>query len=193
MFKFKHFISAIIVMLVGICATVSILIYTILNVDNELKRFIIPFENEVYLNTTGKYTLFHEYKTSINNTYHYSDESSLIDSEISVINKNTGNKVNVYSSSMTSSYSINNSEGVSIMSFEISDPGEYIIDVKSSKVNENNPLVLTISDGSFAKNLILGILGTIVTGGITTAATIILVVIGILKGKKQTQSEKQND
>ncbi len=89
-------------------------------------RVTVPGTHEILLNDTGKYTIFWEYRSSVNGKQY--SIADLPRGSVSIVQKDTQQSVPVSSPpSSKTTYSIGSRAGMSIAEFSISRSGVYVI------------------------------------------------------------------
>ena len=89
-----------------------------------LQRMVMPRSYFITLPETGKYTIFHEYRSSVAGKVFATDNTNLSGMRVSLVAKATGEQVRLVSPSASYSYSSGVS-GTSMMEFYIRKPGIY--------------------------------------------------------------------
>ncbi len=150
-----YYILSGLILIVGIILFIFLLITgissTIEKIDNQV---VVPGSKTIVLNEKGKYNVFFEYKSTIDNKVY---ETSSISGLICTLKHNkTGELITLNNSSINSNYSVFGRSGRSIFEFMIDEPGEYEIEAWY-ETGEGEQAVLAIGKG-FGESLIRTIL-----------------------------------
>ncbi|MFC2027694.1 NINE protein [Chloroflexota bacterium] len=89
-------------------------------------RFVVPGIHELDFDDTGKYTLFYEFKSSVDG-WEYSTGEYLKSVKVSIESEDDTRSVKMSSASGDMSYEIGSRAGKSLFEFEIEEPGTYIV------------------------------------------------------------------
>jgi len=156
--------------LIGIILFAVFLTYNLMNISNSIQRVTIPSATNLTLNETGKYTIFYEYNSG--------EKLNLEDLEkldISLIDKNTNEKLNVSSTSYSSGYSFGGHKGKSIFQFNVNKPGVYELSMSSYYSNKSSITIGIVN--KFTSKILITVLGSM----IILFGTIIALIMGITK------------
>lgn len=123
------------------------------------ERFVVPGTHEVELNNAGQYTIFWEYQSYIDGVVY---ASSSFDGLLIHLYKDDSSEVKLSNPTGNSEYSANGKAGISIIEFEIDEPGIYTLVSYYDEEGSDNNVVLAISQYSLMNSLIRSaIIGTI--------------------------------
>jgi hypothetical protein len=110
----------------------------------ELTQIVVPGQWEITLSKRGRYTVFYESKSIVNNKV-YTSNKSLSGLKCVVTSNTTGKPVALAPSSDNLSYSVGRSRaGVSVLNFNIDQPGIYEFSCGYSQGKEGSEVVLAI-------------------------------------------------
>ncbi len=148
-------------------------------------RFTAPASEVSVQLETGKYTIYYEFKTYFEDVYFDTGEN-INGLKLDIKDKIYNEEVTVKNSAVNASYTNSNGSGVSVLDFEIIQPGEYEI-ISSFVDSEHEKVVLNIGKtmGWSFINSIFGIIG-IFMGSIVIS---VLVAIFGAKWEKKRNSE----
>lgn len=169
---------AAIILIIGNIFLLMALYFSFIDENREF-RFTLPGQTELESLEKGKYTIFYEYKSVIDGRV-YSTTQNLSGLMISVQEKNTGEEIPLESKS-TATYSINGREAVSVLTFNIENPGDYIL-TGWYEGTEAEEVVFTVQEG-FVKTIVFSIIGVLVAF-FSTLSSIILFILVFLKRRK---------
>ncbi|MFC1926234.1 hypothetical protein ACFLWV_00590 [Chloroflexota bacterium] len=137
-------------------------------------QVVVPGEHELNLAESGKYTIFYERQSVVDNKiYSTGSVSGML---VKVESKDTSEDVTLYSLSMTSSYKSGGREGQSVLEFEIETPGTYILTADYDAGITGPELVLAIGLFDVSGTILqsLGIfLGSLAIGGFILIRTFV--------------------
>ena len=146
-------------------------------------RFAVPGTHEVDFDSSGEYTLFYEYKSSVNGII-YSTGASPPDMTVTLQSKDDAQNVPLLTGSGTSSYEIGGKAGVSMFEFDIDEPGTYILSAEYTDGSTEPPIVFAVGrfnlESTFIRSFAIG------TGGFVIGMFSILVVF-LLRRRKPSQ------
>jgi len=138
--------------------------------SNPDTRFVVPGTHELYFDDTGKYTLFYEYKSSVDGQV-YSTSEYLKGVVVSIESEDGTCLVPVSNTSGNMSYEIGSRAGKSLFEFEIEEPGTYIVTTEYRDGTSTPEVVFAIGPtfdilGNILRSFAIGfagfVLGTIV-------------------------------
>ena len=157
----------------GIAALFVYYYFAFFRTNLDAQRVVVPGSAELRLDKPGQYTIFHEYRSTIDGKS-YDASLDLTALEVTVKVKDTGQPVQMVQAWRREKYNAMSRAGYSVYFFTIDRPGTYLLDCRYTK--EMPPAVLAVSTGVGA-NVIAIIIVTfaviILTGGITAALFIL--------------------
>ncbi len=140
--------------------------------SNPDMRFVVPGAQELNFNADGKYTLYHEYQSTVDGKG-YSTEEYLKDVKVTLKSKNNFRKVHLSSSSSNMSYEFGSRAGKSLYEFEIEEPGIYILAVEYQDGASTPKTVFAVGPYFDVLGLTLLVFG-VGSGGFVLGAIIVL-------------------
>ncbi len=175
----------IIVFIIGISLAALLLLKSVRGLTETPLQVVVPGKSDIILSDSGKYTIFYEYQSVVNNKV-YSTRESLPDLECALKDKATESAIALSHSSMKAEYSLGNRKGVSVWEFSIDRPGTYEFSARYPEGQEGPEVVLAI-EHDFGKKLfvtIAAIFGGVAIFLISGAIAIAIIVITLLKRRK---------
>jgi len=167
--------------LFGVLIMVLSVFYMISNSSN-MERIVIPGGKDVKLEKSGKYVIYHEYKSEIDGNYYFSKNLEGFDCKI--FNVETKEEIFVNSNFTSSTYSYGGKEGKAILNFEITDPGIYNI---SARLMNNQQTVLSIGQGDMFISMILLSVSIFVLVFCLLAAKAIVIITFVMRRRNKFQ------
>lgn len=180
------FITGGAIILLGIIFFVGNLISGLAKIDSGMIRFIAPATTVLSLDKEGEYTIFHEYRSTMDGRV-FSD-SNLPSARVSVKSQATGKEIPLNSSSTRSTYSMGSREGMSLFNFNVEAPGKYDVNVEFPDSGKDYQTVFSVVH-DFGKDLVVLILNCVGILLVALFAGIGLIVLhlvrnwGALKGR----------
>jgi hypothetical protein len=161
-----------------------VLFFTDLFGSNPDTRFVVPGTEELDFDSTREYTIFYEYRSSIDGKG-YSTGESLKGVEVSLRSKDGAQSVPLSNSSWDTSYEIGSRAGKSLFEFEIEEPGTYILTTNYQDETATPKVVFAIGPS-------FDILGTILRSfGIGFGGFVlgVLVLLWVFLKRRQTAEQ----
>ncbi|MBY0323598.1 MAG: hypothetical protein K2X72_33080 [Reyranella sp.] len=145
-------------------------------VDSATIRVVVPGAALLILDKAGRYTIYHEKKSTVDGRYYASDTVNGL--RLGLIDEATREPVRLTEPAMQSSYTVGNRSGTSIYAFEIDRPGRYRLAADLADGRNEPKAVLAIEQGMLGEMFSL-IFGTIAIAfaGLGVAGAIVLVVL----------------
>jgi hypothetical protein len=141
--------------------------------ENSLVRTIVPGSTVLTLNEPGSYTVFYEMKSVIDGrVFSPQDISGL---RVGITSEVSGAKIPLARSSIKAHYSFPGHRGVSILSFEITQPGRYRLDTAYPDNRTEPQAVLAIGNG-FVGQLLGTLLGAFGLALLGCGGAVVLVI-----------------
>lgn len=175
------------VILVVAGGSVALLIFHGVSALQSMKSFVVPGEHEITLAEAGKYIIYHEFRSVQDGTVYNVPTEGISDLTIHLVNKASGEPVVLDSSSVSETYTYHSREGKSVFSFQIDEPGQYILAATYPPEEEGPATVLTIGRGVIGKivTMVFGSLGIIGAGFVLSLVVFLLVLLKRSAAKKQ--------
>ena len=138
------YVVALIVAVAGWGGVAWFLVARLSGATEGMIRFVVPGAIELRLNEHGRYTIFHEYRSTFEGRVYHVD--SLIGLEITLRSRASGATVPL-NRGTASSYTVNDRSGRSLYQFEIAAPGDYGLIAAYSDASREPQTVLAIDRG----------------------------------------------
>ncbi len=150
------------------------------------ERFAFPGTHEIQIDSTGEYTVFYEYRSTVDGVAYRTSEY-IPDLRVRLKSKTDLQEIDLSSTSGSHSYTIGSRAGTSLFDFNIDQPGVYILTAEYQDASTTPKVVLAIGPSLDIQD-ILGILVPslpIGFGGFVLGAIIIL--LGFIMRRKVHQ------
>jgi len=187
-----------IVILVGGPITSSIFLFSaaISNIGDMTEvpsvQVVVPGTNDITLSQTGKYAIFYEYRSMVDNRI-YSTGEDIPGIQVNLVSKDTGAEIPLSAASMNSTYTVGGRSGIGLFDFVINQPGIYELSASypaaQEQQEEQGPeIVLAVIHSSVMEKIFGSIMGT-VAGALAIvfvpfAVGIAIIIITFLKRRK---------
>lgn len=158
--------------------------------DTLLMRVVVPGSSVLTLDKPGAYTIFHEQKSFVDGQYYAS--KSVEGLRVALTAEAGGAAVKLDEPSGSTSYSIGNREGTSILGFTIDQPGRYRLTGSLASGRAEPKAVLAVGQGMMGAlfSMIFGTMA-IVLGGLGVAGIIVIVTLWQQSKAKRAQAATQ--
>lgn len=176
-----YYALALLVLIVGISIFAVNLTRDIRGVTAGLQRMVVPRSYYITLTETGRYTVFYEYRSAVNGVAFVS-KGDIAGMEVSLVLRQTGERMKLSRPSVTYSYSAG-VEGVSILEFDIAQPGAYQFSAWYQR-GYGPEVVLAIGSGMKAK-MAGSILGSVAILGTALGIAIIIGLLTFVKRRRR--------
>jgi len=172
-----YYVLAVLVFIAGIGLFAWLLFKNLSGLSEGLKQVVVPGKTDLVLSKAGNYTVFYEYRSVVGNKV-YLTERSLSGLICTLVSKSTGSEIRLSPATMTSTYTLGGREGVSILEFQISQPGAYEFSAGYAEGREGPEVVLAIEQ-DFGARLFATIIGglAVLFGSMALALVIFLVTL----------------
>jgi hypothetical protein len=171
--KWPYIIAAA-VFLTGITLSAYMLVTAITGICSINERITAPGTKDISFQKTGRYTIYHE---TARNTGGVADLSLL---RCSLVNKSTNDNILITHTTGSSSYNINDREGMAILKFHIDSPGIYEFHAGYEGTDNGPNIVLNIGRGTLGGS-IMGIFAGVGVLLLTFGITVAIVLIAALR------------
>lgn len=147
-------------------------------------QVVVPGGTDIKLSDTGKYTIFYEYRSVVGNRV-FSTGEDIPGIAVSLVSKDTGLKIPLSRTSMSSTYSIGGRSGIGLFDFSIDKPGTFELSAfyPSGEQSSSKDIVLAVIHG-FVDKLMGTILIALAIFFGSAAAAIAIIVTTFLKRRK---------
>jgi hypothetical protein len=140
----RYYALAALIFLAGAALSAWFLLASLAAMEGQLQQFSAPGSAELLLENRGEYTVFFEEETYFNGTF-YSGEENLSGLRLEVRERETGQKLPLYSPAGSFSYSLGGRRGRSIAAFTADHPGAY--EITASYKDGGPEVVLAVGNG----------------------------------------------
>lgn len=185
---------AIVIFIIGVSLFTLFLFNSLIGLTEALTQVVVPVNSDILLPETGKYTIFYEYQSVVGDKLYFTGEK-LSGLQCTLTSKVTGYRVALSRPLTRSTYSLGGRKGVSVLEFNIDQPGIYEFSASYPGGHEGPEVVLAMGQG-FLKNL----MGTIFSGlaiffgsGAIAIAIIVVTLLKRQKAKKQLENKYGQD
>ena len=152
--------------------------------DNDLIQLVVPGRGDIRLEKTGKYTIYHEYRSAIDNRVYSSPLQAISGLEIALVSKTTGTPIPIDEPSVSSTYSVGSRSGISLFDFNIDEPGTYELSAFYPNGQLEPMLVLAVGHGFVGKIVWTVLQGVGILLGTFTAGSIIMIITFLKRREK---------
>jgi hypothetical protein len=141
----KWYVVALCLLLTGAAGAGWILRSGLSGSDNSLIRTIVPGSTVLTLNEPGSYTIFYEMESVIDGrVFSPQDITGL---RVGITSEDSGVKIPLKRTLTKARYSFPGHQGISILSFDIAQPGRYRLDTAYPDNRSEPQAVLAVGDG----------------------------------------------
>ena len=190
----RHYVIGIAVLIVGIAVLIAgfvvfgVFLFTRITSMAPDIQVVVPGTQEIQLADSGKYTVFYEYRSVVDNKV-YSTGESLSGMVVTLKSKEDSREVAMSSPSGTSTYEIGGRAGVSMLEFQIEEPGTYILSADYVGGGGGPDVVLAIGKFSILGTILIALgifFGTLIVGGGTLVVGGFITVRAFLERRRAT-------
>lgn len=182
----QWYVFAAVIFVAGIAFSVQHVFRSVGELGDELPQMVVPGAAELDLQEPGTYTIFHEHESIVDGRY-YSTRENLSGLEIGVLSKATGEAVPVRAPSAQMNYSLGGRSGVSMLSFDIGQPGIYRISAGYPGGRDGPRVVLAVGHG-FGSRLFTTILGGIGLAMLSLALPVAIVAVTFYRRRRASET-----
>jgi hypothetical protein len=170
------FVVAGLVALASFAGALFYLMPSLTAADSQMIRVVVPGNATLTLDKAGRYTIYHEKKSTVDGRYYASETVSGL--RLGLADEATGAPVKLTEPAVASSYAIGNKTGSSIFAFTIDRPGRYRLATDLAGGRSEPKAVLAIEQGMLGEmfSLVFGTMA-IAFAGLGVAGAIVLVVL----------------
>lgn len=167
-----YYALAALIFLAGATLSAWFLFSSLTSMGSQLQQFSAPGSAELLLENSGEYTIFFEEETYFNGTF-YSAEQNVSGLRLEVKERDSGQKLPLYSPAGSFTYSLGGRTGRSIAAFTVDRPGAYEL---SASYKDQGPEVVLAVGGGLSRSIfhdVLAFLGLFM-GSMAVAAALSL-------------------
>ena len=179
-----YLIPTLMLLLVGVPSLLAFL-SGLDGITNGLTRVRVPGETEITLGS-GDWTVFYEWRGEFEGEG-FTTSSDFPGMEAIVFSEETGEEITVGPAKGDFNYSLGDTAGYSVGSFEIDEAGDYVFAARHTDPANTGEYILAIGKdlGRSTVMLVLGIIGMIVAGGIAFLVWLIVFIVRIIRKRKR--------
>jgi hypothetical protein len=171
---------AVLILVAGWVGMGTLLATRLSGATDRMMRLVVPGEAELRLHQTGTYTIFHEYRSTLDGRVY--DTPSIDGLDVTVRAVPSGRLIELMRGA-DSSYTFSGSAGRSLFDFEVSEPGAYRIAGVYADGRKEPQAVLAVDRG-FVGDLLVTILGAIALAfGGTGGAIVVAILVARRRAK----------
>lgn len=169
------FVVAGLIALAGFAGALFYLMPRLGAADSRMIRVVVPGSTVLGLDKAGRYTIYHEKKSTVDGRYYASETVNGLRLRLA---DEAGTPVTLTEPAMAANYTIGGRTGTSIFAFAIDRPGRYRLSADLAGGRSEPKAVLAIGQGMLGEmfGLIFGTIA-IAFGGLGIAGAIVLVVL----------------
>lgn len=159
------------------------IVFSIINLVNKssnMERVVIPGNQEVYLEKSGDYIIYHEFKSNIDGKYYFSKNLQGLDCKI--IDMTSNQTIPIDNNIVSSNYSWGGKEGRAIFKFNINTPGSYRFDVR---LTSNEQTVLAIGQGNMVLPIMLVSISIIVFAFLFLISKALIIITFVMRRRNK--------
>ena len=170
------FVVAGLIALAGFAGALVYLAPRLGNAEQRMIRVVVPGNAVLTLDKAGRYTIYHEKKSTVDGRYYASETVNGL--RLRLAEEATGASVTLTEPAMAANYTIGNRTGTSIYAFTIERPGRYRLAADLAEGRSEPKAVLAFEQGVMGE-MVGVIFGTmaIAFAGLGVAGAIVLVVL----------------
>ena len=147
------FVVAGLIALAGFAGALFYVMPRLAAADSATIRVVVPGNAVLTLGKVGRYTIYHEKKSTVDGRYYASETVNGL--RLSLIDEATRAPVTLTEPAMSSTYTIGNRSGTSIYAFTIDRPGRYRLVADLADGRNEPKAVLAIEQGMLGEMLSL--------------------------------------
>ena len=181
-----YYVLAALVLAAGLAGAAVFVVRGISDVTDFMEswtQMVVPGQHELTLAEAGEYTVYHEYRSSIEGKVYSMEQGSLPGLECTLLSKASGEQIPLSEATVHSTYSFGSRSGVSVFDFEVSSPGTYVFSAQYSEGQEGPEAVMAVGQG-IVKEILVAIFGALVSFFVGIGVAIAITVITCEKRKK---------
>lgn len=170
------FVVAGLIALAGFAGALFYLMPRLGAADSRLIRIVVPGGSVLTLDKAGRYTIYHEKKSTVDGRYYASETVSGL--RLRLTDEATGVPVTLTEPAAASNYTIGSKTGSSIFAFTIDRPGRYRLAADLAEGRSEPKAVLAVEQGMLGEmfSLIFGTMA-IAFAGLGIAGAVVLAVL----------------
>lgn len=182
----QWYVFAAVIFVIGIALSVQYVFTSVGELGDELPQIVVPGAAELSLQEPGAYTIFHEHESIVDGRY-YSTRENLAGLEVGVMSTATGEAVPVRAPSAHMTYSLGGRSGVSVLSFDIGQSGDYRISAGYPGGRDGPRVVLAVGHG-FGSKLFTTILGGLGLAMLSLVVPVAIVAVTFVRRRRASET-----
>ena len=180
----KWYVVALAVLFLGGGLAGLFVFWRVKDLGSELQQVVVPGEAELTFAELGTYTIFHEHESVVGGRY-YASPQSVPGLAVRVASAETGQAVELRPPGGSTSYSLGGRAGMSILTFEIDEPGAYVVSGELPGA-EGGELVLAVGH-EFGTNLLTTVVGGVGIGVLASLLAVAVAAVTFWKRRRATR------
>ena len=181
---------AIAVFIIGESLLAVFLFNRLTGLTEALTQIAVPVKSEIVFPEIGKYTVFYEYQSVVGDRLYFTGER-FSGVHCTLTSKKTGYRIPLSRPLARSTYSFGGRKGVSVLQFNINQPGTYEFSASYPEGHEGPEVVLAMGRGFMKKLMgtIFGGLALFFGSGAIAGAITVVTLLKRQKAKKQLENQ----
>ena len=181
----KKYILGSVFGIIGIIGFIFFVVFLFKQINEQAPKIqlVVPGTHEIELSKPGTYTVFYEYRSVLESKVYVTGEALPAELLVTLYSRAGAKEVDLKQPSMNNTYNIGGRAALSLLEFNIDNPGTYIINARYAGDVEKPDIVLAI--GQFKLfGVIFGAIGILFASLIITITGCIIVLMAYLKSRK---------
>ena len=177
--------------IIGLIGFVFFVIFLFRQIKEQAPKIqiVVPGTHEIELTEPGEYTIFYEYRSVVDSKVFMTGEALPAELLVSLYKRAGNMEVDLKQPSMNNTYNIGGRAGISLLEFNIDEPGIYLINGRYAGMVEKPDIVLAI--GQFRLfGVIFGAIAIFFASLIITITGCIIILVTYLKSRKLKKEAK---
>ena len=171
--------------IIGIIGFIIFVVFLFKQIKEQAPKIqvVVPGMHEIKLSEPGQYTIFYEYRSVIDSKIYMTGEALAAELLVTLYHRAGDKKVDLNQPSMNNTYNMGGRAGISLLEFNIDNPGIYIINARYAGDLEKPDIVLAV--GQFKLfGVIFGAIGIFFISLIIAITGCIIILVAYLKSRK---------
>ncbi len=171
--------------IIGIIGFIIFVVFLFKQIKEQTPKIqvVVPGMHEIELSESGQYTIFYEYRSVIDSKIYMTGEALPTEILVTLYHRAGDKKVDLNQPSMNNTYNMGGRAGISLLEFNIDNPGIYIINARYAGDLEKPDIVLAV--GQFKLfGVIFGAIGIFFISLIIAITGCIIILVAYLKSRK---------
>lgn len=177
------YVVGVLVIVGGIALAVVPFVRTILHIGEWLTPVTVPGTHDIELTEPGKYTIYHEHRSVVDDRPHSSMEGNPGALDYHLTSKATGAEVALSVPTANETYSFGPRSGVAILVFTVDTAGAYTFAATYREGQRGPDMVFAFGRGVL-KRLFSAVLTMLAVGGVSVVVGAVIIVVTALKRSK---------